>query len=376
MKIVSVELTPILIAYKKPYHWSQGVTQGAELILVAVTADDGLVGYGESSASQSATAIEALLDRMVPFVLDRSPFEPGPIMAEAYQGIIAALGTGSAPRFFGQAAAGLEMALWDLMGKAAGEPVHHMLGGALRAENSFFGFVQGDGPEELAADAKALVDQGCQVIYVKIGRGNDLDLAIVRAVRAAIGDRRLRLDANEAWDPLTAIRMIRKLEAFDPEFIEQPTPSGSLAALKQVKDSVGVAIAADQLVFTPEDVYDVCRQQAADVIVLGLHETGGITRFKKAAAIAEAAGIRICLHGVFESGITTCASHAVGLTVANLDDGNQYMNHLLAEDIVSAPDLALREGRLPVFDGPGLGFTLDRAAVARAAAAFQENRRR
>ncbi len=264
------------------------------------------------------------------------------------------------------------MALWDAIGKAAERPVHQLLGGALRDSIEYFGFLQGETPEELAADAAQMVATGHEVIYVKIGRGADLDVAIVSAVREAIGDRRLRLDANEAWDALTANRMISRLMPYRPEFIEQPTHSNSLAALEQVKRSTEVAIAADQLVFTPEDVYEVCRHQAADLIVLGLHETGGLIRFRSAAAIAAAAGLNVCLHGVFESGITTCASNQVAATVANLDDGNQYMNHLLAEDLVSAPDLSLVNGKLGISTLPGLGFELDEDAVARAAERYRK----
>ena len=122
--------------------------------------------------------------------------------------------------------------------------------------------------------------------------------------------------------------------------------------------------------FTPYDTFDVCREQAADLIVLGLHETGGLTRFIKCAHIAEAAGVDICLHGLYETGITTCATNQVAATIPNLDDGNQYMNHLLAWDIVKSPDLTLRKGKLAVLKGPGLGFELDWDAIGQAGELF------
>jgi muconate cycloisomerase len=103
--------------------------------------------------------------------------------------------------------------------------------------------------------------------------------------------------------------------------------------------------------------------------VLGLHETCGVTRFRQAAAVAEAANVNICLHGVFETGITTCAANQVAATLRNLDDGNQIMWQLLAEDIVVKPTLVPKDGALPILDLPGLGFELKRDAVARAASA-------
>ena len=105
---------------------------------------------------------------------------------------------------------------------------------------------------------------------------------------------------------------------------------------------------------------------------VGLHETCGVVRFRKAAAVAEAAGVNICLHGVFETGITTCASNQVAATLSNMDGGNQIMWRLLTEDIVARPSLVPKEGALTVSDLPGLGFELNRDAVARAAEAYRK----
>ena len=107
------------------------------------------------------------------------------------------------------------------------------------------------------------------------------------------------------------------------------------------------------------------------LIVLGMHETCGVLRFRKAAAVAEAAGLNICIHGIFETGITTSATNQVAATINNMDDGNQIMWQLLAEDIVTRPNLTPKEGALPISDLPGLGFELNPAAVKRAAEAYK-----
>ena len=101
-----------------------------------------------------------------------------------------------------------------------------------------------------------------------------------------------------------------------------------------------------------------------------MHETCGVVRFRKAAAIAEAAGLNICIHGVFETGITTSATNQVAATINNMDDGNQIMGQLLVEDIISRPDLVPKNGALPIGDLPGLGFEINRDAVSRAAEAY------
>jgi len=373
MNITEVKTTPLKIPYKTSYHWAQGVVDGAVVILVEVHTDEGITGYGECIGTPSAAAIQAHLNLVAQVCAGRSPFENTRLMQDAYHVLFQAFGTCSSPRHAGQVFAGLEMALWDVMGKASNRAVHELLGGKLRDEIQYFGFPQGDTAPEIAAHAKQLSDEGCEVIYVKVGRGDTLDLAIVEQTRAAIGpDRRLRIDPNEKWNPLTSVRMIRKLMQFDIEFVEQPTDCESLSALAQVHASSPVGIAADQLVFTPYDAFNVCREQAADLIVLGLHETGGIKRFCQTANIAHAAGINICIHGLYESGITTCAVNQAAATIENLDDGNQYMNHLLEWDIVASPDLKLQAGKLNVLSGPGLGFELDFDAVGRASEAFQK----
>src|SRR4029077_3021165 len=197
-----------------------------------------------------------------------------------------------------------------------------------------------------------LAREGFEVIYFKVGRGDDLDIESATAIRSAVGPKkRIRIDPNERWTPDQASRMIRELSALNIEMVEQPTASESIAALAQVRARSPVAISADQSVFTHFDAYEVCRQGAADLIVIGPHETGGLGRLGKVAHIAEAAGLNVCLHGLYETGIPTCAANQFPATIGNLDDANQHMTRFLAFDIVKAPDLTPRRGKLPVLRG-------------------------
>ena len=371
MKISEVVTTPLWIPYEQPFHWSQGVTHGAEVIMVEVHTDEAVTGYGESIAAPSAEAIRAHLSLAADFCIGRSPFENTRLIGEAYNALFGRDEACRASKFAGKALAGLEMALWDTMGKAVGRPVHELLGGAVRDEVRYFGFPQGETAEEIAREAARLAASGHEVIFVEVGRGDDLDAEVVARVRAAIGpDKRLRVDPSGRWHSVQATRMMRRLSRFDIEVVEQPIDAESVEALARVRSGSPVAIAADQGVIALGDAFDVCRLRAADLIVVGLHETGGLLRFCKVAHIAEAANIDVCIHGLHETGITTvAASHAAAVT-PNLDDGNQYMNNFLAWDIVSRPALTLQDGRLPVLDGPGLGFELDWSAVREAADAW------
>lgn len=368
-KIVDIRLTPLTLRFKVPYHWAGRVDLGAAVILVEVETDQGIVGIAEAAAQFPIDAQLAFLRRAIPVFLGQSPFDIERLFPQARR----LCGTQPAPRAGHLALAGLEMAFWDAIGRGLGVPVYQLFGGAFRQEVDYFGFLQGDTADDLAADAERLVAADFPVIYLKVGRGQAADQANVAAIRQVIGDRTLRLDANEAWDVYTAIRMIRKLERFDPDWIEQPTPTENIAALRQVKEAVNIPIAADQATFTVTDVYEICRQQAADAVVVSPHETGGLINFRKAAAIAETAHIGLCLHGRFVSGITDLIQHHIALTLPNLTDGNQIMHQLLVEDLLAGPDITPVAGKLGVPDGPGFGFELDWAAVGRAAELYREN---
>ena len=373
MKITEVRTKPLFIPYVRPYHWAQGVIHGASVVLVEVHTDDGVVGYGESIASPLPSAIVGYVREAAAVCIGQDPFSNARLMATAYQRMFQGLGTCSSPRFAGQVLAGLEMALWDVMGKATGRPVHDLLGGAVHDSIRYFGFAQGETADEVAADAQRLAAEGFDVMYFKVGRGDALDLETVAAVRRAIGPhKRLRVDPNESWTPDHLLRMARRFLQFDVEVIEQPTPCESISALAQVHRSSPIPNSADQAVFTPFDAFDVCRQQAADLLVIGLHETGGLGRMAKVAHIAEAAGLNICIHGLYETGITTMASMQVASTFPNLDDANQHMTRFLEWDIVASPDLRPRKGAVPVSRKPGLGFELDPDAVERGRRAFDE----
>lgn len=369
MNIADIRVTPMTLPLKKPYVWSQGVEHAFHVNLIEIVAEDGTIGIGESTTAPDAAAQALVLRKITRGFIGRSVFDAARLQAEAYRAHFLAFG-GNMPRYANQMFSGIDMACHDLQGKLLGRPVWDLLGGARRDAVGYFHFLQGDTVEELVDDARAAHAAGHPVIYLKVGIGNDRDVEATAAVRAAIGSARLRLDANEAWDPATALRMIERLAPYDIEYIEQPTPSTSLESLGQVTARSPIAIGADQAVFTLDEVFATAARKHADMIAVGPREIGGMRPMMKAAAIAEAAGMKICIHSSMTTGITTCAEHHLARAIPNLDDGNQIMWQLLEDNIVADPPLAPVRGRLALPARPGLGFTLDRDAVARAAERF------
>ncbi len=377
MKINDVRLKPLFCRFKKPYVWAMGKDFGQTTILVEVETDSGITGFGETAPTMITTdPVIAFLKTAKSVLLGQSVFEISDLMRQVYARNFGHSSVSqSHPRVANMVFAGLELALWDAFGKCVGLPVHALLGGKIHDTVRFMGFVQGETTDELAIHASQLAQEHYEVIYLKAGRDNNKDLANVEAVRNAIGDKRLRIDPNEAWDLMEAQVLINKLARFDLEMVEQPVSAvAGVVALKALKQSCPVPLAADQSVFTPEETHAMCASGAISLLTVGLHETGGIHGFRRVAAIAQLFDINVCIHGVWETGITTCASIQAAAGVPNLDDGNQIMWQLLEEDIVEAPDLTPKAGRIPVMSGPGLGFTLNEDAVSRAAEAYDKQR--
>jgi len=370
MTITAFRVTSLRLALKVPYVWSQGVEEAFHVNLIEMEAEDGTTGFGETTTAPDATAQRLVLEKIGRRLVGTSVWDIGATWAEAYRALFLTFG-GNMPRYGNQLQSGIEMAALDLQGKLLGRPVWDLLGGQRRRDVGYFYFLQGETPEEVAADARAAVAMGEPVIYLKVGIGAEHDRAAVRLVREAIGDARLRLDANEAWDPATAIRRLAEFAPYGIEYIEQPTTSRSIEALRRVTERAPVAIGADQAVFTLDEVFRTCATGAADMIAVGPREIGGLRGTMKAAAVAEAAGLALCIHSSMTTGITTCAEHHAARAIPNLDDGNQIMWQLLRRDIVADPDLVPKRGRLALPARPGLGFTLDEDAVAEAARAFE-----
>ena len=376
MKVVDLEFTPIFIPYKNPYHWAQGITEGAELILVKLRTDKGIEGYGESIATPSSKAILSFLDQAKKLIIGRDIYENDRIFKDVYQYLFQAHGTCSAPRFASQVLCGIEIAFWDAKGKEFGKPVYQLLGGKQHEALQYFGFAQGESANEIAKDAKELAQSGYKVIYIKVGKKNEEeDIEIIKKTRLAIGkNRRLRIDPNEHWPILKMRRLIERVKDCNIDLIEQPCDAESLIALSHAQQKSLIPIAADQSVFTIHDAFNICKINAADMLTLGIHETGGISNFKKIAQLAEAAGINICIHGLYESGITSYASHQLGISIPNIDDGNQIMLRFLEWDIIKKGIEFPDKMEWPVNNKVGLGFDIDKDAVKEASKLHRKKR--
>ncbi len=367
VRIVRVEATPLAIPLAQEFHWSGGAQRGANLVLFAVHTDDGVVGYGESICELPGAVAE--YGRAIARQLVGRPVGD----VEALLRSIWTEGRWkTTPQFTQFVVSGIETACWDALGRTLGVPSRTFFGGQVHEELDYFAFLQGDDADTLAAHARKLA--GYEVVYLKVGRGRSRDDAVVAAVREAIGPGTLlRIDPNEAWDAAAAVERIRRLAIHDLDWVEQPTPHWDIAGLAYVRARVDVKIAADQAVYTLQQLRQVLEAEAADVVVQGPHDAGGLLRFRQQATICAAWGLQVNLHAFMQSEISFLAHAQVASTVPNLTSGNQAMHQLLAERLTTGVDVSTPGGTFRLPDGPGHGFEIDGDAVARAAERFERD---
>jgi L-alanine-DL-glutamate epimerase-like enolase superfamily enzyme len=255
---------------------------------------------------------------------------------------------------------GIDSALWDIVGKACGQPLYRLWGGGYRNKVKFWGWVPYATLPIIEDESRRYVEQGFDCLYLKVGLDRKRDVESVKALREAVGyDVDLRIDANQAWTPSGAIRMIRKMEKYDLEFVEQPVLMYNLDALVRVRDAVSTPILSHESSWTFHETLNVLKHDAADAVQLDPRFDEGVWGFRVAAGMAEAAGIGAVAHSFGELGVATAfVIHAIASSPAFVY-ANQTAYSFLADDVLRGGMMKFEDGHLSVPDKPGLGVELD-----------------
>lgn len=350
--IVNIEYQMVYVPFFKAAEWAAGKRPGTTRLIVQVHTADGTVGLGETICLWEFVA-PVLARTIIPLALGADACDIERLCRK-----IEGAGYYHHQRALVAALAGFEMALWDIVGKQAKMPLYQLWGGAYRNPIPMIAYLQAKDPQQIAADAAAAVANGFDTIKVKIGMSPASDLEIVAAARAAAPQAKLRADVNGAWTIGTAKRMLRKLEEYDLEYVEQPLPLNDLIGHAALRKLFSTPIALDESAYTMQDVLAIIRHDAADVLLLDPHQSGGLWHCRKAAAIAEAAGLPVTLHSGAELGISTAAYLHLAASLPNLmlAVDNQY--HSLTDDLIDAPH-RLTNGSMNVPTGAGLGVALN-----------------
>lgn len=362
MRISAIESYPVRIPLKPAYRMitALGVHDVSQYVVVRVLTDSGLEGAGEATVSvrwsgESVWGAKAMIDRVLaPAVIGADP--------QDIEEIDRRLDLAAVHNWFAKSA--IEMACWDIHGKAMGKPVYELLGGACRPLTVRCRFSMGAYDVERARRrASELIAEGFDTIKVKVGGPADLDIARVRAVRAVIGpERALTIDANCGWDADTAVYCVNELADCQIALVEQPTANGDYAALARVRRETKPPVMADDICFDMVNARELIRNECCDVINLYPGKQGGIRKARLIAEFAERHGVACSIGSNLEFDVGTAAMAHFVVSTPNMQvekfPGDMLGPAYHEVSIVKQPILI--QGPLTTISGrPGLGVDVD-----------------
>jgi muconate cycloisomerase len=351
------------IPVRRPHHMSFTTLEVVNFVFVRLETREGHVGWGEAAclggptwSEESPESIAATIERyLAPWMIGRDATR-----IEALRGEMSRRVQGNP---FARAA--VEMALWDVNGRALGVPVARLLGGRVRDAVPLSWSLAVTDPDAEVGEARDLVARGHRIFKIKTAAHSVArDVERIRRIREAVGpDVALRVDANQGWDRATALRAIRRMEPSGLDFVEQPVPRWDLEGLAHVARSVTVPIMADESCFTPQDALAIARLGGVSILGLKVTKSAGILGTLAIARVAEAAGLGAYVGCMIETSLGTAAYLAVAVTAPPVTWGCELFGPLLlAGDVVRRP-VRYGEGCILALDGPGLGVEVDETTL-------------
>lgn len=365
MRITQVHVVSTKIPVIRAHEMNIGTTRHQELVVVRVFTDEGIVGIGEaphmvghSQAGETPWTVRVVLrDKLIPAILAKDPMN--------IQGIQEAMDLAVPGNE--RAKSSINLAMYDIAGKALNTPVYNLLGGKYRSAVPLSWSLPIGEVDEIVREAERMCERGWRILKLKTGRRSlEHDIEAVKRVRQAVGkDVRIRADANQAYDVRGGIKVTNAMAEWGLEYMEQPVAGWDLEGMAQVRARASVPIMADESIKSVRAAYDVARMKAADYFSIYVCSPGGLINSKKIAVLGEAAGISGYVGGALESIIGSSAGLHLAASSSGIslgcEMGSQY---LLADDIGTEP-LEMKDGALVVPDGPGLGVTIDDKKIAK-----------
>ena len=319
-------------------------------LLVRLSTGDGLEGWGESQVAWQAAELPARREALFPVLAERSAFEIEELLS------LAALR--SAPL-----RCAVEMASWDLIGRAAGEPLCHLFGGAYRPRVPVAVRLEVDSPEATARSARELAELGFHWQTACSSGDVRQDVETLAAIREATPDRtELQFDAGALFDMDDARDLCAELEGFGLSAVLDPLRSRDLDRVASLRRQTNVPLGVWRGIRGPADVLALVRCGAAPLAIVDLQLVGSLTAARKCGAIAQAAGLAAALSTGPSLGIGTAAMLQVVSATPTFSGCNPCVPLRLRDDVTAEP-LAVAEGMIAVPKGPGLGVDVDRAKV-------------
>lgn len=364
--IAAIRAHPLRVTLPKPQKTSQATYESIELLVVEVETRDGLIGWGEGLARRGARGYAALVEEaLAPRLIGRSIWDRRALWNE----MRAAL-SGRPGGQLVEAIAGVDIALWDLAGKSLGQPIHRLLGGMGRGEvEAYASSINWLDDETAAAEIAAAKAAGFRLIKVKLGRPVEKAIARIRLARRLAGDEvALCVDANWAYDVDEAITVGRHLVDLGYDFFEEPVRPHDRMGYRRLAQALPIRLAAGESDYVAGEALDLLSDRSIGLIQPDVTRSGGITETWRIAELAAAHHTAYAPHVGWSGAICVAASlHlAAAAETFRTFECMVYANPL--REALARPAMGeaahLKDGRLAVPDGPGLGIEIDRNALA------------
>lgn len=362
--VATVEARHLLVPLQRPIPPSAARPESAALAihLVRMGSDDGAVAWGEAW-SQDAAELDEALELLAPICIGADPLDRGVLWERMVDRL-----TGLAQPVPGGAAAlsALDIALWDLAGHATGMPVYRMLGGRRLARlDSYATGIYLEEPEAAAQRAVELLRRGFHAIKIKFGAGPERDMAVLDAVREAVGPQvPVLVDANQAYeDRATALELGAAVDRREGFWYEEPMPPGDWRDYVALRHALDTPIAGGERLRSPGAFLEAFAMGALDVAMPDVRICGGITGLVKVAELARWFGVRISPHN-WASQLATVASAHAAVTLTNCLMTEVEATVRPVSGRLLDPPLQLEDGFVVLPEGPGLGVRVDEGFVA------------
>jgi len=362
---------PVWEEYPARWRMRASYSETLNTVIVRIATDTGLVGYGEAKAPVAPEATrEIVRDLLAPVVVGADPLDIDVLWERMYATMRLRAHPGG---FLLEAMSGVDLALWDLAGKALGVPVCKLLGGAYRDRVKVYasglpGLKRADDEadrDRLRRGARDMVAAGFRALKLAIGFGVDADAATARVVREAVGaDVLLLADAAGNYDVAAAGRLGRLLQDLQIGWLEAPLPPEHVEGHAQLAHALDLPIATD-LLSTRYQVRDYLVRGALDVVQPDVCRSGGLTECRRIAHLADAFGAGLAPHVSIGSAIQFAASAHLAAAIPNLVIMEYWIGENPMGNAVLRRPLVLEDGMLVVPTGPGLGLEIDEAALLR-----------
>ncbi|HTI81952.1 MAG TPA: mandelate racemase/muconate lactonizing enzyme family protein [Acetobacteraceae bacterium] len=372
MKIVNVRPHVLEATLSQPFAYSRAWYAKRHSLIVEIETDQGLTGWGECYGPARINA--GVVRELAGLLIGQDPLRTEFIWHDIYARFRDHGQKGSIL----QGLSGIDIALWDLKGKYLNQPVHRLMGGPVRDQvvayaTGLYRREGGDPARYLADEAAEYCTQGFSAVKLKVGFGIEDDLRAARAVRDAIGDGiRLMIDANHAYDAVSAIALGRRIEALDIGWFEEPVPPEDVDGHARVRAALTIPIASGECEFTRLGFRTLFERQAIDVAQPDTCAAGGLSECKKIADQAFSYGVRFAPH-VWGTGVAIAAALQLlaviqPSTPISLRPEEPMLEFDRTEHPIRAALLTERiehvKGIVAVPQGAGLGIDIDRKALA------------